>query len=125
MKYRLILLLLLSQLLPAFAQDSLLQRMEQLREQYDIRFIYDATLRTRLEQSREMGALSAGLPLEEALRQSFQDSGLRWERRGRNVVLRLTPAAAPKAPRPRRVTLSGHITDAASGETLIGAGIRS
>lgn len=125
MRYKLILLLLLSQLLPAFAQDSLLQRMEQLRDQYDIHFIYDATLRPQLEQTREMETLSAGLPLEEALRQSFRDSGLRWERRGHNVVLRLAPAPAPKAPRARRVTLSGYVTDAASGETLIGAGILS
>ena len=124
MKLKLILFLLLGSILSAAAQDTLLLRMEQLREKYDIRFIYDSTLRGTLEQTRELEALTPGLTLEEALSQSFRDSALSWEKRGRSVILR--PAApAPKAIRMRRVTISGHITDAASGETLIGAGVLS
>ncbi len=123
-KLRLILALLCCTLLSAGAQENLLARMEQLRSRYDIRFVYDAVLRGALSQNRELETLEPGMTLEEALGQSFRDSGLRWELRGRNVVLRPAPPQ-PKAVRPRRVTLSGHITDAASGETLIGAGILS
>ena len=123
-KLRLILALLCCTLLSAGAQENLLARMEQLRSRYDIRFVYDAALRGALSQSRELETLEPGMTLEEALGQSFRGSGLRWELRGRNVVLRPAPPQ-PKAARPRRVTLSGHITDAASGETLIGAGILS
>ena len=123
-KLRLILALLCCTLLSAGAQENLLARMEQLRSRYDIRFVYDAVLRGALSQNRELETLEPGMTLEEALGQSFRGSGLRWELRGRNVVLRPAPPQ-PKAARPRRVTLSGHITDAASGETLIGAGILS
>ncbi|MBR5723844.1 MAG: TonB-dependent receptor [Bacteroidales bacterium] len=119
-----ILILLLFSILPAFSQTTLLQRMAQLRDRYDIRFVYDATLQGALSQSRDLEPLGGSLELEEALRQSFHGSTVNWEVRGRNVVLRPAPPQ-PKAARPRRVTLSGHITDAASGETLIGAGILS
>ena len=118
------LILLLCSLLPAYSQTTLLQRMALLREQYDIRFVYDAALRGALSQSREIAPLSEAPDVEEALRQSFRGSGVNWELRGRSVVLRPAPPA-PKAAVPSRVTLSGHITDAASGETLIGAGILS
>ena len=118
------LLLFLFLLLPATAQDKLSARMDQLRTQYKINFLYDASLRGVLEAPRQLPDLPATLPLEEALRQSFEGSGIDWQLRGRNVVLKAAPAPREAAPA-RRFTLSGHITDAASGETLIGAGVLS
>ena len=111
--------LLLSALLPAQAQDSLTSRMAQLQERYGIHFIYDASLQGTLDATRTQSAPAAALPLEEALRQSFAGAPVSWQLRGSNVVLK----AAPAAPKARRYTLSGYITDAASGETLIGAGV--
>ena len=108
----------------AAAQESLSGRLERLRDRYGIRFVYDAALSAALEQPADTLFLSATLPLEEALERSFSGKGLSWQVRGRSVVLKAAPVR-PAAPRIRRVTLSGHITDAASGETLIGAGILS
>ncbi|MCR5352186.1 MAG: TonB-dependent receptor [Bacteroidales bacterium] len=114
-------ILLLTCLLPLKAQDNLLSRMAQLRETYGIHFIYDASLQNALSAKRALPAPAATLPLEEALRQAFDGSQVSWQLRGRNVVLK----AGAESSRTRRYTLSGHITDAASGETLIGAGVLS
>ena len=118
----LLLLALLCLLLPARAQDSLTARMEQLRGRYDIHFIYDASLQGLLEATAPAGATDDTLPLEEALRRTFDGTPVSWQLRGRNVVLKAVKPA-PAAPRVRRFTLSGYITDAASGEPLIGAGV--
>ena len=115
-------LLFLFFLLPATAQDKLSARMEQLHTLYKINFLYDASLRGVLDAPRQLPELPATLPLEDALRQTFEGSGISWQLRGRNVVLKAAPAQ-PATPRGRRVTLSGYITDATSGEPLIGAGI--
>ncbi len=120
----LLLLTLLCLLLPARAQDRLTTRMEQLRGRYDIHFIYDASLHGLLEATAPSRTFDASLTLEDALHRTFDGTAVAWQRRGRNVVLKAA-RPAPAAPRTRRVTLSGHITDAASGETLIGAGVLS
>ena len=105
-------LLFLFFLLPATAQDKLSARMEQLHTQYKINFLYDASLRGVLDAPRKLPELSATLPLEDSLRQTFEDSGISWQLRGRNVVLKAAPVTRESAP-VRRFTLSGHITDAA------------
>ena len=107
--------------LPVFAQETLLGRMEQLRKSYGIHFIYDASLQGALSATRTPSTLPSTLPLEEALRQTFDGTAVNWQLRGNNVVLK----GAPAAPRTRRYAISGHITDAETGETLIGAGILS
>ena len=107
--------------LPVFAQETLLGRMEQLRKSYGIHFIYDASLQGALSATRTPSTLPSTLPLEEALRQTFDGTAVNWQLRGNNVVLK----GAPVAPKTRRYAISGHITDAETGETLIGAGILS
>ena len=111
-------------LLPARAQDStLLGRMEQLRKSYGVHFIYDASLQGVLGSTRTNAAPAVALPLEEALRQTFDGTPVSWQLRGNNVVLKNAPAATAAPARVRRFAISGHITDAATGETLIGAGV--
>ena len=110
--------LLLSSLLPARAQEVLPDRMAQLQERYGIHFIYDASLQGTLGATPAKIAPADSLPLEEALRQTFDGTAVTWQLRGRNVVLK---AASRKA----SFTLNGFITDAVSGETLIGAGVLS
>ena len=107
--------------LSLMAQDSLLGRMEQLRERYGVHFIYDASLAETLDTTRTQSAPAAAIPLEEALRQTFNGTSVSWHLRRNNVVLKGIVAPA----RPRRYAISGHITDAETGETLIGAGILS
>ena len=110
--------LLLSGLLPAQAQDALISRMAQLQERYGIHFIYDASLQETLGSTLAQAAPATAATLEDALQQTFDGAPVTWQLRGRNVVLK---AASRKA----RFTLNGYITDAASGETLIGAGVLS
>ena len=107
-------------LLPARAQDdTLLGRMEQLRQSYGVHFVYDASLQSVLGSTQARTAPAVALPLEEALRRTFDGTAVNWQLRGNSVVLK----AAPVSVRARRVAVSGHITDAATGETLIGAGV--
>ena len=107
--------------LSSMAQDTLLGRMEQLRKSYGIHFIYDATLTGTLNTTRTQSAPAATIPLEEALRRAFNGTSVSWQLRGNNVVLKSVVEPA----KPRRYAISGHITDAETGETLIGAGILS
>ena len=117
----LVILPILFNLLPARAQETLTSRMAQMQERYGIHFIYDASLQDALGSTRAKAAPAATLPLEEALRQTFDGTAVTWQLRGRNVVLK----AAPTSPRVRRFTINGYVTDAVSGETLIGAGVLS
>ena len=108
-------------LLPLMAQESLLSRIKQIQESYGVHFIYDASLQGALSATRTASTLSSTLPLEEALRQTFNGSSVNWQLHGNSVVLK----AAPAPVRVRRFAISGHITDAETGETLIGAGVLS
>jgi len=113
--------LLLSSLLPAKAQETLLTRVKQIQESYGVHFIYDASLTGTLNATRTQSAPAVTLPLEEALRQTFDGTAVSWQLRGRNVILKGVAAPA----KARRYAISGHITDAETGETLIGAGVLS
>jgi len=113
--------LLLSSLLPAKAQEALLTRVKQIQESYGVHFIYDASLTGTLNATRTQSAPAVTLPLEEALRQTFDGTAVSWQLRGRNVILKGVAAPA----KARRYAISGHITDAETGETLIGAGVLS
>ena len=108
-------------LLPAMAQDTLLNCLRQLQERYGAHFIYDASLQGTLASTRTNARPAATLPFEEALRQTFDGTSISWKLRGNNVVLKAAPAPA----KVRRFAISGHITDAETGETLIGAGVLS
>ena len=115
--------LFLTTLLPLMAQETLSNCMAKLQERYGIHFIYDAALQDTLSATRIKAVPAATLPLEEALRQTFEGTPVIWHLRGRNVILK-TAVNAPVI-KTRRVTLNGYISDAVSGETLIGAGVLS
>ena len=93
-----------------WAQTTLKSGMAALEKKYGVRFVYEASLplNGRVETP-------SGTTLEECLRQLFDGSEIRYEIKGKYVVLRKV----------RKVTVSGHVTDASSGETLIGAGVFS
>ncbi|MBP5625816.1 MAG: TonB-dependent receptor [Bacteroidales bacterium] len=108
-------------LLPLMAQETLIGHIRQMQENYGVHFIYDASLQGTLASTRTSSAPAATLPLEEALRQTFAGTNVNWQLRGNNVVLKA--ASAPV--KARRFAVSGYITDAETGETLIGAGVLS
>ena len=93
-----------------WAQTSLRDGMAVLEKKYGIHFVYDASL----PLERRLGQPN-GTTLEEALAHLFEGSDIRYEIRGKHVILKKN----------RKVTISGLILDAASGETLIGAGVTS
>ena len=90
-----------------WAQTTLREGMAALEQKFGVHFVYDAAL------SLEKKAGQAdGTTLEQALESLFEGTDIRYEIKGNHVVLRKV----------RKVTISGLITDAATGETLIGAG---
>ncbi len=100
------------------AQGGLLGTIETIGTKYGVSFVYDASLRPALEAGRT--AVITSSTLEEALGQAFKNSGITWQVKGRNVVLKPARRLVRRA---ASVTISGHITDASSAETLIGAGV--
>lgn len=93
-----------------YAQTTLRTGMAALEKRYGIRFVYDASL--KLDGRAET---PAGTTLAEDLETLFSEGEIRYEVKGNHVILKKI----------RKVTLSGHVVDAESGETLIGAGIFS
>ncbi|MBO6063125.1 MAG: TonB-dependent receptor, partial [Bacteroidales bacterium] len=93
-----------------WAQMNLRDGMTALEKRYGIHFVYDASLPLERRAGQPDGAT-----LEEALSHLFEGEDIRYEIKGKHVILKKT----------RNVTINGLITDAASGETLIGAGATS
>ena len=90
-----------------WAQTTLREGMAALEQKYGVHFVYDAALPLEKRAGKVDGAT-----LEQALDSLFEGTDIRYEVNGNHVVLRKV----------RKVTISGLITDAATGETLIGAG---
>ena len=90
-----------------WAQTTLREGMAALEQKYGVHFVYDAALPLEKRAGKVDGAT-----LEQALDSLFEGTDIRYEVNGNHVVLRKV----------RNVTISGLITDAATGETLIGAG---
>ena len=90
-----------------WAQTTLREGMAALEKKYGVHFVYDAAL----PLEKKAGQVD-GTTLEQALESLFEGTDIRYEVNGNHVVLRKV----------RKVTISGLITDAATGETLIGAG---
>lgn len=93
-----------------WAQTGLRDGMALLEEKFGVHFVYDASLPLERQGGRADAAT-----LEQALRQLFWGSDIGFELIGDHVILRKIS----------RLTISGLITDAATGETLIGAGATS
>ena len=91
-----------------WAQTTLREGMSVLEKRYGVHFVYDASL----PLERKAGQ-AGGTTLEETLENLFEGSDIRFEIKGNHVILRKI----------RKVTISGLITDSATGETLIGAGV--
>ena len=93
-----------------WAQTSMREGMAALEEKFGVHFVYDASL-----PLEKQGGRADAATLELALRQLFGGSDIGYELKGDHVILRRIP----------RLTISGLITDAATGETLIGAAATS
>lgn len=93
-----------------WAQTGLRDGMALLEEKFGVHFVYDASL-----PLEKQGGRADAATLEQALRQLFWGSDIGFELKGDYVILRKIS----------RLTISGLITDAATGETLIGAGATS
>jgi len=87
-----------------------------IENKFGVTFVYDSSLRPQLE---EVTAEVSGT-LEESLEKTFSKHGITWQIRGTNVILKPVRSMLRKA---GAVTLSGYITDSASSELLISAGV--
>ncbi len=96
----------------ADAQTSMKTMLQILEDKHDVSFVYESGL--DMKSAYEGREPNSG-NLDTDLNTVFRSSGIDWKRNGKYVIL--TPRKA--------MTVSGHITDAQTGETLISAGILS
>ena len=101
------------------AQQNAVSVLDGLARRYNVHFIYDSSLKPRLESLAISDLPDVGL--EGSLDRIFDGTGVIWQIRGNNIILK--PAPLTQSAHRRGVTLSGHITDAASSEILIAAGV--
>lgn len=90
--------------------DTVSQKMEYLKKEYSVKFVYDSSLDLDVPYS---GPSLEGRSLDKALRLLLGRNGLRWERNGDYVVI------LPK----KYHTVSGYVTQE-DGETVINATVR-
>ena len=90
--------------------------LDRLKERLGVRFVYDSELGKLLDKNYE-GTSVEGLTLEKALGRLLEGTGIKWEVRGGYVVL------TRDVPAKKHYTVCGYVTDEATGETLIGAGV--
>lgn len=112
----LFLMLLLPVATEAQTSPTLRQQMEQLHQQRDINFVYDASL--NVSQSYK-GPVLKDLPLTKALAELFNGTDIDYQVNGKYVMLF---KARERKQAQRTHTLSGHVRDSI-GETLINATI--
>lgn len=101
------------------AQQNAVSVLDGLARRYNVHFIYDSSLKPKLE-SLAISNLP-DMDLEGSMDRIFDGTGVIWQIRGSNIILK--PAPLTQSAHRRGVTLSGHITDAASSEILIAAGV--
>lgn len=104
--------------LPA-QSGSVMEMMLRLEKEYDVRFVYDSSIAPRLE---EKAGCQSGDNLEAELESLFAGTGISWKLSNKYIVLR-TGASSGSQGKAARFTVSGYMTDSASGEVLIGAGV--
>ena len=112
---KIIIFLVLAIAVPSAAQESIAHRMERIEKDFGVSFVYSSSLNTRLTSS---AGGEYGSSLGPALENTFKGSGIRYEVRKKNVILYPDRHSAPQ-----KWTVSGHVTDASDGETLIGAAV--
>ena len=90
--------------------------LDSLETRYNVRFVYDSSLGSILEQPGKRG----GSTLEQSLSILLSGTGIEWKIQKQYVVLKAGQRTVQHAR--NRFTVSGFIYDNDSGETLIGAG---
>ena len=97
-------------------KETVSMNLDRLKERLGVRFVYDSELGKLLDKNYE-GTSVEGLTLEKALGRLLEGTGIKWEVRGGYVVL------TRDVPAKKHYTVCGYVTDEATGETLIGAGV--
>lgn len=97
-------------------KDATLKEMiKQLEKRTDYSFIYNETV----DLSQKKSIHIKNQKPEAALRLIFEQTGIEWNIKNNHITL----SNQKNDPTPRKVTISGYITDAESSEILIGANI--
>ena len=122
---RQILLAVLMLLFPviSYGQESVLSSMKNIEDRFGYSFVYESSLKKTIGKPGK--AAADGETLEKSLAALFDGMPVRWTVREntRSIILVYDKGAA--APKKRLFTVSGHVTDQVSGETLISAEIVS
>ncbi len=97
-------------------QRTVREKLDWVKGRFGVRFVYDSELGKLLDKKCDETSVE-GLSLEQALGKLLEGTGIKWEIRGDYVVLTHDTLAR------KRYTVCGYVTDEATGETLIGAGV--
>ena len=92
--------------------QSVKDRMDAISLQFGVTFVYESGLDLTIPCKVE-GPIKPDL--EDNLHDVFDDTGIKWTLRGKYISIKYAPV--------KRYTIRGHVTDAASSETLIAAGV--
>lgn len=114
-KILILLLLPLTVCFNCLAQDkeTVSAALEQMKERFGVRLVYDSELDSLMRKSYEGGSVE-GSSLEKTLEKILHGTGIRWEIHNDYVVLKRCLSFH---------TVCGYVTDAATGESLIGAAV--
>ena len=112
---RILILLLILFSAPAFSQESLKARMDRIEKDFGVSFVYASSLSP---ESRTVLSNEYGDDLSGALASSFKGTGIRYKIHRGNVIL-----SVDRSGKAAKSTVCGLVTDAGSGEILIGASV--
>lgn len=112
---RILILLLILFSAPAFSQESLKARMDRIEKDFGVSFVYASSLSPEL---RTVLSNEYGDDLSGALASSFKGTGIRYKIHRGNVIL-----SVDRSGKAAKSTVCGLVTDAGSGEILIGASV--
>lgn len=101
-----------------FRNATLEEIVRTLEKSTGFTFVYGEEVRL----SRPVTMDARGLTIDEVLQQAFRDEPVEYEFSGRYILLKNRPRPARK-PTGRRFTISGHVSDLASSETLPGGNV--
>lgn len=99
----------------AFSQESLRARMDRIEREFGVSFVYASSLSL---ESMSVTSTEYGADLATVLEKTFMGTGLKYEIRRGNIIL-----SVDKPKKTVKFAVCGHITDASSGEVLIGSAV--
>lgn len=119
---RFLLFTLLLSILPLNILQAQNDPLREIQLRFGVKFVYDSAISQTLSSSKSV-TLPQGSDLATCLNEALKGTGIKWRKSGDYVILKADDLRGERPVSGKKVTISGHITDSQTGETLIGAGV--